>query len=217
MGIIFDGDHVTVRAQGLGSDEVVTTFTQLYPDRPPPDLGFGETFFSKNNISGVYFISKWNHWWQAPEMMAATDAVRRHGLLTRSRRRVGYGSSMGAYGALLHSGRLNLDTVLALTPQFSISPARIPFRAQWRSYAEKIHFVDDEMEKVASRIAKLIVIYDSSFQQDAWHAREICRHLPNAVPLLVPFCGHPATDFFPGRRHAPGFRPDCCEVGRDSS
>ena len=196
MSIIFDGDHVTVRAQVLGSEEVVATFTHLYGDRAPPDLGFGEAFFGKHRISGIYFIAKWSHWWQTPEMMDAADAVRRHGLLSSSRRRVGYGSSMGAYGALLHSGRLNLDTVLALTPQFSISPTRTPFAAQWRPYAEKITFVDDEVEKVASRIARLIVSYDPYFDEDAWHGREICRRLPNAVPLLVPFCGHPATEFF---------------------
>jgi tetratricopeptide (TPR) repeat protein len=53
----------------------------------------------------------------------------------------------------------------------------------------------DKMEEVASRIARLIIIYDPYFEEDAWHGREISRRLPNTVPLLLPFCAHPATEF----------------------
>src|SRR3712207_9016 len=97
--VLFEGSDLKVTLQDRSDGPVVVTFTEHHA-RYPIAEGFGDRFLEKQGIASVSFISKANHWWQTAEMHQAIDLVRKHSAIA-SRRKIGYGSSMGAYGAIL--------------------------------------------------------------------------------------------------------------------
>ena len=49
-----------------------------------------------------------------------------------------YGSSMGGYAALRFARALRADAILALSPQYSIDPAVVPWEDRWRQDGARI-------------------------------------------------------------------------------
>nr|WP_321456933.1 tetratricopeptide repeat protein [uncultured Cohaesibacter sp.] len=68
----------------------------------------------------------------------------------------GYGSSMGAFAAILYAKALNLKAVLALSPQYTISES---FDRRWRLYDEKIEW-RYRMDAALQYDGEINIIYD---------------------------------------------------------
>ena len=105
----------------------------------------------------------------------------------------GYGSSMGGFGALLYGKLLNLKTVLALSPQYTISE---PFDQRWREFDKAINWVYTMND--ALRYDGNVVIYYDPFDLDAKHARLFINNFKSArvVDNPVKFGSHPVTPYF---------------------
>lgn len=186
--LIFKGSALDVVYCPTGNRSTLfVTFTNF--GAGAPKLGFGELFIEKQGYSGLYFIQKDNHWWQTSEIFEAIAAVQAAGMLKLYLQRVGYGSSMGAYGAIMFSAKLELNLVIALSPQYSIQQSKVSFDRRWKRQSEEIKFICDDMS-LAARHGEIHVFFDP-FHPDAKHAALIQNEVPCQLHR-VPFAGHPA-------------------------
>lgn len=174
------------------SDTVVVTFPARTERQGLHRKGFGEDFFKKNRISAVLVKAAWNHWFQVEDTFDAIGAIR--SLTRKFRRVVTYGSSMGGYSAAMLSGALNADTIIAISPQYSIDRWKVPFEKRWAQDAINIKFIHDCIELSINRKSDLFLIYDP-FTPDSDHANRLLALSDRPKPLRVPFGGHPAGTF----------------------
>lgn len=189
--IIYEDDdmallwHPHAEAAGL-----IVTFTPLMKVAPSPLVGWGQSVVPRFGASGLYFVSKWNHWWQVPGLpQALRIAVER----ARDFDRVTtYGTSMGGYGALSFSGALGATTILSMSPQFSIDRRKVPFERRWQHHARKLGFEHDSLNEGLAADARIIMVYDS-MNDDAKHAALV--DAPAAHHLRIPFIGHGTPDY----------------------
>ena len=91
-------------------------------------------------IDELHIIPRRNHWYQTPEMDAATEIARK---FARARNVVTYGSSMGGYGSALMSARLGVPAI-SLAPQFTLDAAIAPWESRWREDARAIGNFDSD-------------------------------------------------------------------------
>ncbi|MTH78743.1 tetratricopeptide repeat protein [Paracoccus aestuariivivens] len=137
------------------------------------------------DVFGV--VAKRNNWFPVSSMQRVAAALAPR--LIGYDNRLSYGSSMGAYGAIKHSARMNSDVTLALAPQYSIDPALV---SGWdRRY---LRFFDSSLNS-GMEINKLdlggrvVVVADPMFEKDIRHARLIAEN--GEVEIVPGFgCGH---------------------------
>src|SRR5690606_30202022 len=103
-------------------------------DRP----GFGEEFLRNAGISAIHVMGVREDWYQYPEMPAAMQAVRQ--ATAGAERVMTYGSSMGGYAALRFADAAGANAVLAISPQYSIDPKKMPFETRWHQESQRIQW-----------------------------------------------------------------------------
>lgn len=186
--ILFDGKEIVLIDAGLsaGQGPVCVTFSALsltkWADRP--HVGFGEKFLRGKGIPSLHFVAKRNHWWQVSDMQDCLALASQ--VLQPGTRRFGYGSSMGAYGALNYSTHLQLDAVLAYAPQFSVDPTKVPWDKRWRSDWAGFEIQSDDMDIRAD--CTCFVVFDPD-GPDGKHVRLI-EGKKRLVPCKLPGAGH---------------------------
>lgn len=185
MSEVFRSDNLVVRTRlPHGSTRVIVTFA---PWRSDPGLerpGFGEDFLAAHELDGIHVTCAGNDWYQYPEMPEAYEAIRRAAASYQSL--VTYGVSMGGYQAIKAAAALNARRVLAISPQASVDPRKVPFETRWPE-ASDIAFIDDEIVKSDARY---VVVYDPRSPHDAAHARMIGRVVGSQYNVVMPFAGH---------------------------
>ena len=105
----------------------------------------------------------------------------------------GYGSSMGGFAAISYAHRLDLKTVLALSPQYTISES---FDTRWSRYNRNI--VWHQTAEMAHKYAGVIHLVYDPLNLDAKHAELICNTF-GASDILrheIKFGSHPTTHYF---------------------
>ena len=185
--LIFSGEDIRVLYSEVNSvhETLIVTFTPLVHKDFDPPLGFGQLFFTKRGYSTLCFISARPHWWQVTDIFdALTEAVKVTG---RFKKIVCYGSSMGAYGALMFSGRLEATHVIAAAPQFSIDVTKAPFEHRWPHHAKNIDFFYDDMNENIASSAEKYIIYDY-MTIDKKHVDMIKSE--NIIRIGLPLIGH---------------------------
>ncbi|WP_338664615.1 tetratricopeptide repeat protein [Pararoseomonas sp. SCSIO 73927] len=189
---LFDDGGVRVRAvDGHGSDVVVVTFAPWQRQQNVAAEGFGETFLASSGIDAIHVTCARNDWYQA-EAMAAVIPTITAALEGQSRRRVGYGSSMGGFAALTFSAALGLDSVIALSPQYSVDRALVSFETRWAEDLEALRWRYPMTAGPGER-ATWNLLYDP-FSADARHV-DLIRALRPVTEFRLPFSGHPSGDF----------------------
>ncbi|WP_313102403.1 tetratricopeptide repeat protein [Brevundimonas sp.] len=224
---LFRSDNVVVRA--VPAEDVsrwVVTFDNygLGPgfDRP----GFGEDFLRQSGVSAIHVLGRSDDWYQYPEMAEAMAAVRQ---ATQGAARVlTYGSSMGGYAAVRFADAAGADAALAISPQYSIDPARVPFETRWLQDGKRIAF-RPEIEKRLACQCRPTIVFDSSSNDDR-HARLIADEI-DADLIGLDYVHHPATtylseigllgglvfDALSGTLDVPGFRVEATARRRNSA
>jgi tetratricopeptide (TPR) repeat protein len=177
--------HVKFVPAPEASRDLFVTFTSRNGGKANKK-GFGEAYFVKRGYSALHFVAQRNHWWQV-EDMAAGIAAAKH-VLESHDRRITYGASMGAHGALVHSKAIGADRVLALSPQFAINNRKAPWMAAWAQDTANVSELF-QMEYGLSRTAEIFVVYDPLDTFDIQHAREI-RNVREVKELYLGFAGH---------------------------
>ena len=190
--LLYRSEHFQARAvTGQGSGVVVVTFAPWQTRQSLDAAAFGEDYLRGRGIDAVHVTCARNSWYQHPDMaalVAAVDAA----LAGRYRRRVGYGSSMGAFAALAFSRPLALDEVIAISPQFSLAPEVVPFETRWRAEAAGLDW-PFPLDQGLSRQARVVVLYDPH-HPDARHV-DLLRACRPVTEMKLPFSGHPSGVF----------------------
>jgi hypothetical protein len=184
---VFDNGITVADLTQTGSDKIVVTF-QPFMAAGFDKRGFGEDFFPPRGYDVLCFKPRDDSWYQ--DLLA--DDLRDEGFafLKDYRERIGYGSSMGAYGVLYLSDALGLDRVIAVSPQYSIDRNVAPFENRWQSLAADIRFVHRWSH--APYRARTVTIYDPFDNADARHVEFLRAKFPNGVDIALPFTGHPS-------------------------
>jgi hypothetical protein len=138
----------------------------------------------------VHFIPRANDWYQYPEMPAAAELVSR--IAADYRRVVAYGSSMGGYAAVRFGRAVGASVALALSPQFSIDSAVVPFETRW---AEDSRRLDFSLERRWRKpfVEKSYIVFDPH-TPDRRHAELFGGH-SETVAIEILGGGHPCTVF----------------------
>ena len=115
------------------SQTLFVTFSNFRGAPSLEDDGFGQDILNKMGIPAINIVTAGNTWFQSPEVFDLAQTV----LKTRSKfaKSVGYGSSMGGYGAMMLSNLLRLDATLTLSPQYSIQPEKVQGDSRWANIA----------------------------------------------------------------------------------
>lgn len=155
-------------------------------DRP----GFGEAWLESQGISAIHVLGKREDWYQYPEMAEAMAAVRR--AVAGADRVMTYGSSMGAYAAIRFADAAGANAVLALSPQYSIDPAKRPYDTRWCQDAHRIQWLES-IDGVIRCQCSPVVVYDT-IGIDAAHAERIAEDIA-ITRVGLPYTAHPTTTY----------------------
>lgn len=187
--VLFAGNDLTVRAnRHEDTSNVVVTFSHIQTGEETARRdGFAEDALNRQRITNCVFVSHRNHWWQTPEMQPAVAAAAAFIRDCEPDRVTAYGSSMGAYGALMYSGPLHCTHVLALGPQYSIDPNKVPGEKRWQGYARQLDFKWDDMTSALRSGAEKFVLYDPATPDKAQVA---LMEGVNLNQISVPHGGH---------------------------
>ena len=188
--LVFDSDQVRIRyCPGNSDDLLVITFANFLLSQNKNQPGFGEKLLRAEGISAIHVTCSSNRWFQHGELLRLGDLVAE--IRDRYRQVVTYGSSMGAYAAILFSGQVRADCVVAASPQYSIDPAKVPYDRTWDWVAKDVEFINDEIGAHTS--GQVFLIYDDK-HVDGQHADRIAAEVA-VQRIVVPHAGHPAMHF----------------------
>jgi len=187
---LFRSDELLVRRiGGLGSAICYVTFASYTDDRTLDRPGFGEDHFRARGIDAVHVLSRENRWYQHPELDEALAAV---AAATKGYEQViAYGSSMGGFAALRYGATCGATVGLALSPQYTVDPAAVPFDRRWAEDVARIAFRDDDR---LPALPRQYIAFDPCDPHDRQHFELFAARSPTqGVP--VPHGGHPVGSY----------------------
>jgi hypothetical protein len=176
---LFRSDDLLVRQiAGFGRRLCYVTFDSYTDNRTLERAGFGQDYLRGRGIDAIHVLSRENRWYQHPELDEAIAAV---AAATRGYDRViAYGSSMGGFAALRYGAACGATTGLALSPQYTVDPAIVPFDRRWAEDVARIAFRNDDS---LPPLGEQYVVYDPCDPHDRRHfqllaERSVTRGLP---------------------------------------
>ncbi|WP_292047191.1 MULTISPECIES: hypothetical protein [unclassified Brevundimonas] len=191
LDYIFESENIVAKAVTTANTEAwVVTFDNYSIGHGFNRKGFGEDFFIENGVSAIHVMGKREDWYQYEEINHALAAVKEY--VSSADRVMAYGSSMGGYAAIRFAEKCGAHIALAISPQYSIDPKKVPFEKRWLSDSRRIRFLRKVDGPIRSNI-QTIIVYDP-LSQDKHHVSLIKKEI-DALCLALPFTGHPATTF----------------------
>jgi glycosyltransferase involved in cell wall biosynthesis len=184
---VFENESIAVDLISIGSDKLAVTF-QPYDYLGFEAKGFGENFFISLGYDVLCFKTTENDWYQTASIEDMTHLAEEY--LQHYRLRVGYGSSMGGYGALYFAKALELNKVIAFSPQFSIESSSVPFELRWQENASSLSFNHTPM--IGDDDVEVFMLYDPINTLDQKHVNLIRSQFPTGQDIKLPFTGHPS-------------------------
>lgn len=188
---LFRSENVLVRS--VPAEDVsrwVVTFDNYGIGRGFDRLAFGEAFFCKSAVSAIHVMGAREDWYQYPEMAQVMAVVRR--ATAGAARVMTYGSSMGGYAALRFADAAGANAVLAISPQYSLDPAKAPFETRWRQEASRIQWLPDIDGPLACSCTPVIVFDPAS--DDNRHVNMIATE--TAIErIALRHSGHPSATY----------------------
>lgn len=169
------------------TDYLLITFGTMH-ERPDGESFWAKPVAEKARITTIGFMPTSPNWYPSSSIVAALPDLTP--VIDRFHSIVLYGQSMGAYAALKHSRSLKASTVLAFSPQYSISPDDLSDKdPRYRSsYVSALH---DGMAIKADDIAgRCFVFYDPYYKEDALNVSLIRNAAPGVHGVRVPWTHH---------------------------
>jgi tetratricopeptide (TPR) repeat protein len=99
---------------------------------------------------------------------------------------------MGGYAAIRFADRIGAHASLALSPQYSNDPVKVPFEWRWGQEAKSLTWRPELDGRIVSTI-KPIIVYDSA-NEDKQHVALIARDIAIET-IAIPYSAHPATTY----------------------
>ena len=189
MRELFRSDNVVAREVACeDASRWVVTFDNYSIGHGFEREGFAEAYLKSQGISAIHIMGRREDWYQYPEMPDVLAAVRE--VVGGATRSITYGSSMGGYAALRFADLLGVDAAFALSPQYSINPALVPFEKRWLQDAERIVWPPEGEPALPTR-AQPLVVYDPA-SIDKAHVDLIAGET-DLVAIPVRYSGHPSA------------------------
>lgn len=187
---MFRSDDLLVRrVGGFGGRICYVTFDSYTDNRTLDRPGFGEDYFRGRGIDAIHVLSRENRWYQHGELADALDAVA--AAAASYDRVIAYGSSMGGFAALRYGASCGATVGMALSPQFSVDPAIVPFDRRWADDVARINFRDDDR---LPTLTEQYIAFDPADAHDRQHFELFAaRSSTSGVP--VPHGGHPVGSY----------------------
>lgn len=183
---IYDGAELEVYSRKTGGSRcLAVTFDYAATPGRPPHIPAAD-FFEEIDYDQIHITSKQDIWYQTLELFAVAGLI--NAQRTSYDRVISYGNSMGAYGAMLISGLVDVDKVLAFAPQFSVDPAVCPDELRWRHLTGNLNYIHKIQDYVSQKAIKYVV-YDPFWMEDKRHIR-LFRQFENLCEIRLPFSGH---------------------------
>ena len=151
--------------------------------------GFGEAFLRDEGYSALHILGWGDDWYQYPDVPRALAIAAK--FLRGAERIVTYGSSMGGYAAIRFARMLGAHAAIALSPQYSIDPAVVPWERRWIDDGVWIDWRPEWRTAIAP-CPRSILIFDPRL--DGRHAAMIAAEAP-CLLLPLPRAGHPVGSF----------------------
>lgn len=187
---LFRSDELLVRqVAGFGGDLCYVTFASYTDDRRLDRPGFGEEHFASRRIDAIHVLSRDNRWYQHPELDEVLRAVA--SAVAGCKRVIAYGSSMGGFAALRYGASCGATVGLALSPQYSVDPAVVPFDRRWADDVARISFRQDAD---LPPLGEQYVVYDPRDTHDRRHFDLFAARSPT-IGVPVPHGGHPVGSY----------------------
>jgi len=155
-------------------------------DRP----GFGQEFFQARGVSAIHVMGRSEDWYQYPDISPALASVRN--FIAGSSRVMTYGSSMGGYAAIRFADAVGAHAALALSPQYTIDPAKPPFDDRWTQHSHAIAWLPQIDGPVTCQCCPVIVFDPKS--ADGLHAARFARDI-DTTEIPLPHTAHPVATF----------------------
>jgi len=186
---LFRSDDLLVRRRGgFGGNVCYVTFDSYTDNRTLDRQGFGELYFDGRGIDAIHVLSCDNRWYQYDELPRALAAI---ASATRNYERViAYGSSMGGFAALHYGSACGATIGIALSPQYSVDPAVVPFERRWADDAARIAFRDHDIPALETEY----IVYDPRDAHDRRHFALFAARAP-VEGIEVPHGGHPVAAY----------------------
>jgi hypothetical protein len=192
--VVYASDHLLIQCHNPDADRAVVTFDF----RHIRDGGFTVLKPSiKVQKSGQAYITvatKRNDWFLSESLSDCKDHVA--DFTKKFSRVVGFGSSMGGYGALALSRPFRFNQVLIVSPQATPFPDEPPFDRRFSDHVAGLDRAHDTMLKNPRKGLGGVLLFDPAIQEDHDHARLITNAFPRIKTCAFCFAGHPALGPF---------------------
>lgn len=189
--VVFDGADLRADLFNADAPSLFVTFRQRLATPGAFDTPRPVRSFVDRGYAHLHLQSRRNDWYINDET-AALDAALRVAC-ARYGRVVGMGFSMGGYAALRFSKALGLRQLIAVSPQFSLSPRVVP---QDRRYRDCAGGFDDALGNLAMHgrgDLSGVVLFDPFKPLDRLNAGLIAKTFPRMHLCRLAGSGHPAT------------------------
>lgn len=191
--MLFESENVALRAAiNFRSRTCVVTFSERSEDQKLDRPGFGEDLIRRIECDAFFVTCRANNWYQYQEMPEVIGLLKER--LSAYDDTVTYGSSMGAYAAIQYGGQIGANRAIAISPQFSVDPTKVPWERRWSRDAERIIFVDDDICGSLTDKTHVFVLVDPC-HPDMRHARLIEADSPRCTLVRMPLASHPVGHF----------------------
>lgn len=181
-----DAFRIELHRHGPRCDTVVLTFDPIMWGLDA--RAFGVDFLLKSGVDAISVRKKEENFYQPltrGQLAAVLSPV-----LARYRRRLAYGSSLGAY-AVLYYGEHGFDMVISSSPRISVHP--VHGIEHWQ---RKVRFRHERLNSRRPASSPAVVFYDPKDEQDRRFVDEEIRPAwPQAQFIPIPYAGHPANQF----------------------
>ncbi|TNF18195.1 MAG: alpha/beta hydrolase [Rhodobacteraceae bacterium] len=187
---LFDGDLIRASVFNPGQRRLFVSFRQrldtpgAFADPRPVRS------FTGKGMTHLHLQARWNDWY----INAETEAL--ESVLADFARGFDHacamGFSMGGYAVFRFAAALRLAQVIAVSPQYSIAPAHVPFDRRYRDCAAGF---DADLGDLARRGTDLsgVILADPFRPLDLGNARLIQAAFPALRLARLAAGGHPAT------------------------
>jgi hypothetical protein len=187
--VIFQGtDYKVVHYK----PDIKTTDSILFTLNPwRKEPGFYNTPFAisvaqERGMEYLGVVPNENCWWQKPEFSLALNAINER---LKGRPVIAYGSSMGAYGLINFSNKINMTRGLAFVPQYSIDRVKVPFEKRWKEEAALQTFENDFIAH-ATLTTPFDCVYDEEHVLDRQHIALLKPRMTSSRFISLPNSGH---------------------------
>lgn len=160
--------------------------------------GWAYAFAAQRGWSHLGVLAFTPHWFREAELHDALRGLAAEGFFARFESVAMMGTSMGAFAACAFAPLAPGCTVLALSPQATLDPARVPWEERWQM-AQRQDWTGGFNDAVTGLAAAgcAFLVHDPLLEQDRRHIAMFAG-LPNLTLLPTPFSGHKSALFLRG-------------------